>query len=376
MGNLHIALAAFIGNIGCDVVLGPKPNKETLNTGVKYAPELVCLPFKVTLGDLFQSLKKGSDTLAFIGGGDWSCRFGYYGRIQCSILKKFGYEFKPLFVSFENTKSIASQILSLNNNSWTITLKNVLRAFTLAWHKSKLVNITEELARRTRPFEIKKGVASELEREFLKTIEEENSIYKLRRMKQKIKESFFSIKENSTFEPLRILIVGESYCVIEPFVNFDLIEYLGGQGVLAEPFLTTHQWLFYHALRKDEGSNLSKEKAKKLAEPFWAYGTGGEDQVSIGHAINAARQGFDGIIHLMPFSCMPETAALPVFEKISELYSIPFLNFSLDEYSSPTGFYTRIEAFLDCLMLRRKKNFNKFKGAQNEVHPSLFLGEG
>ncbi|MCK4756486.1 hypothetical protein KAS56_06100, partial [candidate division WOR-3 bacterium] len=71
MGNLHIALAAFIGNIGCDVVLGPKPNKETLSTGVKYAPELVCLPFKVTLGDLFQSLKKGADTLAFIGGGDW-----------------------------------------------------------------------------------------------------------------------------------------------------------------------------------------------------------------------------------------------------------------------------------------------------------------
>ena len=359
MGNLHIALAAFIGNIGCDVVLGPKPNKETLNTGVKHAPELVCLPFKVTLGDLFQSLKKGSDTLAFIGGGDWSCRFGYYGRIQCSILKKFGYEFKPLFVSFENTKSIASQILSLNNNSWTITLKNVLRAFTLAWHKSKLVNITEELARRTRPFEIKKGVASELEREFLKTIEEENSIYKLRRMKQKIKESFFSIKENSTFEPLRILIVGESYCVIEPFVNFDLIEYLGGQGVLAEPFLTTHQWLFYHALRKDEGSNLSKKKAKKLAKPFWAYGTGGEDQVSIGHAINAAREGFDGIIHLMPFSCMPETAALPVFDKISKLYSIPFLNFSLDEHSGPTGVYTRIEAFLDCIMLRRKKIFNK-----------------
>ena len=107
MANLDVTLKAFIGNLGCEVVLGPKPNKRILDISVKHAPELVCLPFKVTLGIMFHHLEKGADTLAFIGGGDWSCRYGYYGRVQCSILKKLGYKFNSIFVStISNNDSI------------------------------------------------------------------------------------------------------------------------------------------------------------------------------------------------------------------------------------------------------------------------------
>lgn len=180
-------------------------------------------------------------------------------------------------------------------------------------------------------------------------------IFPLMRMKRKITQEFNEIPTTNGHQPLRIYLVGESYCVIEPFVNFDIIEYLGTHRCFVEPFLTAHRWLFAHALRIDENRNLPRQKAKALARPIWEYNVGGEDQLSIGHSVNAARTGFDGIIHLMPFSCMPETAALPVFEKVSRLYNIPLLNISLDEHTSPTGITTRIEAFIDLLMQRRSK---------------------
>jgi predicted nucleotide-binding protein (sugar kinase/HSP70/actin superfamily) len=172
-------------------------------------------------------------------------------------------------------------------------------------------------------------------------------------MKKQIQEDFSAVEKRDSFRPLKIVLVGESYCVIEPYVNFQIAEHLGNMGVYVEPFLTAHRWLFYHSMRINEDHNLSRRKAKAMAQPFWGHNAGGEDQLSIAYTINAAKTGFDGVIHLMPFSCMPETAALPVFERISKLYDIPFLNLSLDEHTSPTGLRTRIEAFTDLLSHRR-----------------------
>jgi predicted nucleotide-binding protein (sugar kinase/HSP70/actin superfamily) len=356
MGNLNITLGALIENIGCDVVQGPRPNKKSLDIGVRHAPELVCLPFKVTLGDMFGALERGADTLLFIGGGDWSCRYGYYGRIQCSILRRLGFEFDSIFIGQQDMKSVISEILRLNHDSWTTALRNWTRGFTVAWHKSKLVDQVESLARYTRPREKCIGSSTLLLSRYLRKIANESRVLSLFRMRREIREGFDNIVQRDHSVPLKITVVGESYCVIEPFVNFDLIEYLGNHGVHVEPFLTAHRWLFYHAMKINEDRTLARKTAKRMAQPFWGYNAGGEDQLSIAYTLNAAKSGVDGVIHLMPFSCMPETAALPVFERISKLYDIPLLNLSLDEHTSPTGLRTRIEAFVDMLAFRRNSH--------------------
>lgn len=361
MGNLNITLSALFESIGCEVIQGPRPNKKSMDIGVRHAPEMVCLPFKVTLGDMFGALERGADTLLFIGGGDWSCRYGYYGRIQCSILKRLGFKFNSIFIGQQDMKSVISKILKLNHNSWTTALKNWTRGFAIAWHKSKLIDQTESLARYTRPREKHKGNSSSLLNKHLRQIAHEHRVLRLMNMRKKIRREFDDIDQRDMPVPLKITLVGESYCVIEPFVNFDIIEYLGELGVHVEPFLTAHRWLFYHALKINEDRNLARKTARTMARPFWHYNAGGEDQLSIAYTLNAAKSGFDGVIHLMPFSCMPETAALPVFEKISQQFDIPFLNLSLDEHTSPTGIRTRIEAFVDLLAFRKKGKRSRIK---------------
>jgi predicted nucleotide-binding protein (sugar kinase/HSP70/actin superfamily) len=363
MGNLNISLSALLSTLGCEVLQGPRPNKKSLDIGVRYAPELVCLPFKVTLGDMFGALERGADTLLFIGGGDWSCRYGYYGRIQCSILRRLGFNFRSIYVGNQDFKSVVSEILHLNHGSWTTAVKNWTRGFTIAWHKSKLVDKVESLARQTRPLELTKGECTALARRYLEQIEKEDGVMKLFRMRKTIDADFGNIGQREVSEPLRIILVGESYCVIEPFVNSDIIENLGDLGVRVEPFLTAHRWLFYHTMRINEDRGFPRKKAKVLARQVWAYNAGGEDQLSLAYTIMAARRGFDGVIHLMPFSCMPETAALPVFEQVCKSCSLPLLNISLDEHTSTTGLRTRIEAFVDMLLHRRSKAARLRKGA-------------
>ena len=67
-----------------------------------------------------------------------------------------------------------------------------------------------------------------------------------------------------------------------------------------------------------------------------------------------AKKGYDGVIHIRPFSCMPELVAQKILTKVEKDYNIPILTLSVDEHSSEVGFDTRLEAFMD--MLVRKKN--------------------
>ena len=85
---------------------------------------------------------------------------------------------------------------------------------------------------------------------------------------------------------------------------------------------------------------------------------GGECIETIGDTVFAARNGIDGIIHIMPFSCMPEIVAQNILPKVSKQEDIPVLELVLDEQTGKAGNITRIEAFID-LVKRRKLKIEK-----------------
>ena len=59
MGNTYLAGKALFEDLGVDVVV-PLPNtKRTLELGTKYAPETICLPLKINLGNYIESIEKG-----------------------------------------------------------------------------------------------------------------------------------------------------------------------------------------------------------------------------------------------------------------------------------------------------------------------------
>lgn len=93
----------------------------------------------------------------------------------------------------------------------------------------------------------------------------------------------------------------------------------------------------------------------KWAYPYLRYPSGGESIESVGKTLLFQKKGIDGVIHLMPFTCMPELVASTILEKIRKDLSFPIMSLVFDEQMSETNLLTRLEAFLD--MIKRKKAF-------------------
>jgi predicted nucleotide-binding protein (sugar kinase/HSP70/actin superfamily) len=93
----------------------------------------------------------------------------------------------------------------------------------------------------------------------------------------------------------------------------------------------------------------------KHARPYLRrhVGAHGTESVAIAHRL--AKKGFDGLIHVKPFACMPEINTMPALHKLSRDFQFPIIYFSFDSQTSETGIKTRLEAFYDMLMMKKDK---------------------
>ena len=66
--------------------------------------------------------------------------------------------------------------------------------------------------------------------------------------------------------------------------------------------------------------------------------------------IFADKKGKDGIIHISPFTCMPEIMSQNIFPAMREDREVPILPLIMDEQTGRAGYITRIEAFVDWLL--------------------------
>jgi predicted nucleotide-binding protein (sugar kinase/HSP70/actin superfamily) len=349
MGEVRVALAPILRTLGAEVIVPPPPDREVLELGVRLAPELMCIPFKLTLGNMVRSLELGADTLVYVSGS-WSCRFGYYGRLQAEILRDLGWRFRLIELRHDGIAGIARDVVALSGGSLPRAVLRTVRALRLGWHKSLALEAAQAGFRRCLPRAARPGDCRRLHAELTRAVEATESVRGLVRLRRTIAGEFGAVPLDGRARVPKVMLVGESYCTIEPFINFDTVRKLGELGVEVEPFLTEHRWLGFHGFRVG-GGELAR--AKRAARGYWRYCVGGEDENSLGHLILAARAGYDGVIHVHPFGCMPGTVVQPALERAARDFRIPWLSLSLDEHTSEAGFLTRLEAFVSLLERRR-----------------------
>ena len=95
------------------------------------------------------------------------------------------------------------------------------------------------------------------------------------------------------------------------------------------------------------------ERAFRLAKPYLMRDIGGDALECVSDVAYADKKGKDGIIHISPFTCMPEIMSQNIFPKMREEHDIPILSLVMDEQTGKAGYITRLEAFVD--LMRRKK---------------------
>ncbi|WP_353892568.1 2-hydroxyacyl-CoA dehydratase [Proteinivorax hydrogeniformans] len=345
--------------LGNEVVMPPKPSQRTIDLGVKYSPEFACFPLKVITGSYIEAIEKGADTLV-TSGGHGPCRAGFYEKVHKRLLEEEGFDadFIVFNSPYRDLKNFLQNVKKVKGDS---SLIKALTSLNTVFYMIKKLDDLEKKAQKIRAYEKTVGQTT-------KVWEEIQILFDGAYTKKEMEKAYIQamvmldnidVKEVKDHKRLRIGIVGEIYVVMEPTINIRMEEMLGNLGVEVERSQYLYDWVCYSTLSKMPLINKTHEKKiVELGEQYIPINIGGHARQSVGHIVDYQQRGFDGVVHLMPFGCLPELVSQSIIPKISDELNIPVLSLSIDEQTGVANTLTRVEAFVDLIKGRKNKKIS------------------
>ncbi|MGA1826193.1 MAG: acyl-CoA dehydratase activase-related protein [bacterium] len=348
IGNLHIASKVVARKFGFEMVDSPAPNKESVVKGVSIAPEFSCLPFKVIIGTFIQALEKGADLLVIPTGETiTACQTSDFALAHKYLLGKEGYTFDIIMYKSFNPKDILKNFKKYNPE---LSLRMVSETMVIFTQKLFLLESVDSYYQKLY-ISVHKKQAEKFKKKWQTIIDTTDSMFELYRLNKKIKNDYQKFPHIDFTTMLKIAVVGDIYSINENYINNKIFDRLCDLNVYPEkstPFsiLITNKF----------GFGIEDPLMKQRVKSYLKHNIGSFAQHTIKKVIKYAEEGYDGIIHIYPFNCMPETVVRSILPKISMDYDIPILYLSIDEQTGDAGFATRIEAFVDLITIRKNKN--------------------
>jgi predicted nucleotide-binding protein (sugar kinase/HSP70/actin superfamily) len=356
LGNFYIPMKAFLAELGLEPLVPPMISARTINLGTKHAPEFVCFPFKVNLGNFLEAAEAGAECLLMVGGSG-PCRFGYYAAVQKEIMREAGYggEFIILEAPQRGCREFWAKVRRLTPRRPFASLGKALQIF---WHKARALEQIDRQANRTRPREKTPGFTNRLQHRFYHCLDEAGSLRQVSLLaKQYAEELEAETLPGREWIP-KVVLLGEFYMVLEDRVNFQMERVLGELGVEVRRDFYLTDWIREHLLY-----NLVKpgwrHKYQRLAAPYLQNEVGGHGLETVAGTVAAGINREAGVVHLAPFTCMPEIIAMQALPAISRDQAIPALSVIIDEHAAEAGIRTRLEAFVDLVRYHGIRNRQK-----------------
>jgi predicted nucleotide-binding protein (sugar kinase/HSP70/actin superfamily) len=341
MGRLYIPLKTLFEELGIEVVLPPFNNDKTKNIGCKYSPEYACMPFKLILGNVLNSLAQGADTVIMLGGSG-PCRFGYFGHLLNLISRDLGFKFD--FICLEPS-SLAKDIKNFKRSAGC-SYTSLLSSLVVGWEKLEAVDTLEKNCWSSLPRSRDREESMAVFRRAVDSITACRHIPQIKSITSECLNTLNSLAEHSRRLP-RAAIVGDIYTLNESYSNQNIEMLLVDRDIEPYRCIYTSDWIKNMLLpwkRKEY-----YRRAENLSRNYLEEGIGGFALDTVYHAIACANAGFDGIVHIFPITCMPEIVSCQVLRKVSGQKKIPIMSLTVDEHMEKTGLDTRIEAFAELL---------------------------
>ncbi len=136
-----------------------------------------------------------------------------------------------------------------------------------------------------------------------------------------------------------IALIGHPYLLYDEYINHRLIHRLeqADNKVLTPEMLTTEE--------------LELAIASLVGRAYWTY----EEEV-VGAGGHYLQSGADGVISIMAFGCGPDSLMMDMVRRqAARTRATPFMNLTLDEHTAEAGMVTRLEAFLDMIYRKKRK---------------------
>ena len=356
MGTVCIAWAAALKKIGVEPFIPPYTSKKTLSLGTKHSPEAICLPYKLILGNFIEAIEGGADYVAMITSPG-CCRLGQYGNSIENALVDMGYHARYIELSlYDGIKGMYNVLKEISGKNDPILFA---RAINIAIRKMFLLDDLEENLAYYRAREINQGDADKHYAKALQYVKDVEHSRDLKRAKKLAFDEMKKVQIDPKREVLNVDLTGEIYLVCDSFSNQNITKELGKMGVQVRRSLTVSSFIkdaiIPKAFREGE---THLQRAVRMAKPYLMRDIGGDSLECVSDVAYANERGIDGIIHISPFTCMPEIMSQNIFPAMRENCDIPILPLIMDEQTGKAGYLTRLEAFVD-LMRRRKRKLAK-----------------
>ena len=351
MGTIYVAWEMALKTMGVEPYIPPYTSKKTLSLGTKNSPEAICLPYKLILGNFIEALEGGVDYVSMITSPG-ICRLGEYGRNIEQVLKELGYKANYIELSlYDGFKGMVDYLVRLSGS------KNYFKIFHAIYLAVRTVFAVDELQNFLsyhRAREINKGDSEKAFNKAIKMIRSANNAFELSKALKNGLREISSVKIDKNKDILHVDLTGKIYIVNDEFSNQNMERELGAMGVQVRRSLTVSSFLKDAIIPKIfKKGETHLERAYRLAKPYLMRDIGGDALECISDVLYAKERNIDGLIHVSPFTCMPEIMSQNIFPKMREDTNLPILSLIMDEQTGRAGYITRLEAFVD--LMRRKK---------------------
>ena len=411
-------IAATFRSFGINAVV--METYEGIDLGKEFTSGKECFPCQVTTGDILLFIKKEKERLGdqfkpenyvyFMPEAEGPCRFGMYNKYQRIVLDSFPEmrEVKIGSLTSKNSYSLAGMI----EKEKTREVRKV------AYFSVVIGDVLDRLLWRVRPYEKEPGMADDFIERAMKTMFDAFEAYGankdfdriLDRLEEVVKEGHSMVDPGIPAKPL-IGIVGEIYLRTHVRSNQDVIRYLEKYGAevvnasIAEwvnyttydrmreakiglrlhlkqfrfekvksylkRILSYGGDLYYQHLRQNQiyrrvkplidlASDHRVDHLEKILmeEDLFSFDVGTEACLSIAGIVEYIRQGYNGVLNVYPFTCMPSTITSAIVKPIMNRMKVPYLDTPYDGTYQP-GREAAIRTFMYQAHQHLKRNGRK-----------------
>ncbi len=356
----------------------PAQDERDIELGRRHTSSRECFPMICTTGSFLRKLQEpGVDPAQvsfFMPDHNGPCRFGQYNRLQRIILDRLGF-------------TDAEIVHPSNEDSYAgLTAGSGVRFRLAVWRGIVAVDILRKLLLERRAYEVRPGEAEAVYRRQLARVVEciEQGGGRIGRVLRSACADFSRVQVNRVKRKPVISVIGEIFMRDNPFCSGNLVNKLErlGAEILISP---VRDWVSYSTYRFTRDSRRKgrpwgfvrsklqallqgfiEERLVRLAEqggaemhrdipvrkmlelcmPYLHRDYDGEPVIAMGGVAGQCMTGISGVVHLLPFTCLPGTlvsAMSPGFSQDHE--GLPWINIAYDGQEE-ASVDTRLQAFL------------------------------
>lgn len=320
----------FFKALGIEIILSDKTTTKIINLGTKYVVSETCLPIKVYVGHVVNLLDKGCDVIFIPSIQSTDYKINNCSKIRGLpeiIRNVINRPFTMIEPTLDKTENINFyDFWTETAKAFGITDKNQIKsAINSGWGVyNNFIEMT------------KSGVS------YCEALE--NAI-----------NGKFEKKTVDLVKPLSIAIMAHGYNLFDERISLNLIKKLEKMDVKVYTSLS-----------------VTREESLKAIEnlgeiQYWAN----ELELTGTAAHYLLNNKVDGIIALSAFGCGPDSLMVDEIAYHCKERNMPLIHLTIDEHTGEAGFITRIEAFIDMLMRKKRKLLDK-KHKQTTIQTKSF----